>query len=1061
MVLCALLCAGQAASAHAAETDFNVPAQRADLALTEFARQADLAVLFPFEEVSRFSTNRLVGRYSVEEGARMLLEDTGLTARVDEGWQLVVRVAPLERGGAPVDEGRTRAFASSSLSKLGRSSRTRGGGADVAPMDEITVTGSRIRAMSGMNTPVPVTMVTAQDLDFSAPGALIDALDRMPQFLGSSRPGVGQGIGSTAGQSILNMRGIGFTRTLVLLDGRRIVPTTRQGTTDISIFPDSMVERVEVVTGGASAAYGTDAVSGVTNFILDTDFEGFKGQLQAGATSRGDTDNWEASFGFGTALGERVHVIASLDHAKSDALLSWDDRDWFQDWGVVTNPAWPASGPQLLTRPSVTTTLYTLGGLINQPGSALHRQMFLPDGSITPFVQGSPAAVGSGTNSHQGPGTNIQRDRGLFGVFPSTDRYNVFAHLTYAASDSLELSAQVLTGRTDVVGNGFPSVLFGPWQARIFRDNAFLSDQVRQIMIDEGLQSFGFSRMGSTADTTVSDILQRNTFDSYTFGFEKTLNSWRIDGYLQYGRNDGLLDIRNWIRTSHLFPAIDAVRHPTTGEIVCNRTLYDPSFRCVPINLLGSGRATPEAIAFVTEGIKAAHTNNRQRVFEVSADGEVFAGWAGPISLALGATYRQDSLVQIVDDPTNPTNDPNFVAVPLNDPNVGYRGIPAGFLGVNSGIQFSVIPNFRGDVNVKEVFSEVLVPLMRDRALARQLNMSAAVRWADYTGSGSIWSSKFGLDWQAIDALRVRGTWSRDVRAANMSERFDAAGGGVTVQDPVFGNTSHTFTQISGGNPEVDPEEADTVTVGVVVQPPRFEGFSLSADWYSIVVNGSIGQLGSQRIVTDCFLGATALCAQITRDPVTNIILGVRNVFLNINEMAVSGVDVEAVWTKELGGNGRSLSLRTLGSWLEENSITNLGAPKQDRAGETGALTLPDFQLVTSATYRHGPFTAFLQGRYVSDGLRRYNGNRPDLGGLTIDNNRVASNFITDLRVSYNFSPRDGNGNWEVFGNITNLFDKDPPLAANHTDFFGSQHTNVALYDVLGRRFVAGARFTF
>ncbi len=930
------------------------------------------------------------------------------------------------------------------------------------PLEEITVTGSRIRAISGMNTPVPVTMVTAEDMEHSAPGALIDALNEMPQFLGSSRPGVGQGIGTTSGQSIVNMRGIGSTRTLVLLNGRRIVPTTRQGTTDISIFPDSMVERVEVVTGGASAAYGTDAVAGVTNFILNTRYEGFKGHLQAGDTSRNDVGNMEASFGFGSKIGERAHVIAAVDYAESDALTSWDDREWFQDWGIVTNPAWPAGGPpQLLTRPGVTSSLYTLGGLINQPGSALHRQEFLPDGSIRPFVLGSPGTIG-GTQSHQGPGANIQRDRGLFGVFPETERYNVFAHLTYDASDTLELSAQILTGRSDVTGNGFPSVLFGPWQARIFRDNAFLPDSIRQIMINEGLESFGFSRMGSTADTTVSDILQRNTFDSYTFGFEKSIgDDWRVDGYVQYGRNDGLLDIRNWIRTSHLFPAMDAVRHPTTGEIVCNRTLFDPSFRCVPINLLGSGRASPEAIAFVTEGIKSAHTDNEQEVIEVSADGEIFEGWAGPISLAFGAGYRKDKLQQVVYDPTNPTNNPDFVAVPVNNPAIGYRGIPAGFAGVNSGIQFSIMANFLGEVSVKEAFTEILVPLVADKTLAQQLNMSAAVRWAEYTGSGSIQSWKFGLDWQAIDALRIRGTLSRDVRAANMSERFDAAGGGVTVQDPVFGNTQHTFTQISGGNPNVNPEEADTLTVGFVLQPPRFPGFSLSADRYSIRVDGSIGQLGSQRIVTDCFLGATQLCAQITRDPVTNIILGVRNVFLNINEVAVSGVDVEAVWNKQFDRTERSFNFRALGSWLEENSVTNLGAPKQDRVGETGNLTLPDFQLTASATFRQGPFSTYLQGRYISDGLRRYNGNRPDLGGVTIDNNRVASSFITDLRFSYTFSPQNGDGDWEVFGNISNVFDRDPPLSANHSDFFGSSHTNTTLFDVLGRRYVVGAKFTF
>src|SRR5690606_32350827 len=147
-------------------------------------------------------------------------------------------------------------------------------------------------------------------------------------------------------------------------------------------------------------------------------------------------------------------------------------------------------------------------------------------------------------------------------------------------------------------------------------------------------------------------------------------------------------------------PAMDAVIHPETGEIVCNRTLFDPSFDCVPINLLGSGLATPEAIDYVTEGIKAAHTVNRARAVEVSADGELFQGWAGPISLAFGAAYREDTLSQVVPDPTNPTNDPDYVAVPFNDPSIGIRGIPPGFVGVNSGIQFSVIPDFSGRVNV-------------------------------------------------------------------------------------------------------------------------------------------------------------------------------------------------------------------------------------------------------------------------------------------------------------------------------------------------------------------------
>jgi outer membrane receptor protein involved in Fe transport len=934
--------------------------------------------------------------------------------------------------------------------------------APASALEEITVTGSRIRAVSGMNMPVPVTVLSAEEIAFSAPGGLVEALDKMPQFLNTSRPGTDQGIGTDANQSIVNMRGIGTNRTLILLNGRRIVPTTKQGTIDISVLPDSMIERVEVVTGGASAAYGTDAVAGVTNFILDTDFEGYTGHLQTGQSLRGDTGNLEASFGYGTAIGERAHVIAALDHSESDALETWDDREWFQDWGVVTNPLFGQPGqPQLLTFPDVTSTLYSFGGMLLQNGSALNRLVFQPDGSTTPYVLGSPFAL-AGTQSQTGGsgGANIQRDRALFGVMPNVDRQNLFVHGSYDLNDDLQLTAQLIAGSNEVDGNGFPSVLFGPWQATIYRGNPYLPANVAQTMSAENLASFGFSRMGSVADTTVSRLVQDNDFHSLTFGFEQNVNEWRIEGYVQTGRNEGVLDIKNFPRTDHLFAALDAVVNPATGEIVCNRTLFDPSFRCVPINLLGAGRASPEAIAYVTEGVKTATTVNKQRVLEVSADGSILDGWgAGPVSLAAGIAYREDTLNQVTIDPTNPTNDPSYVAVPVNNAALGIRGVPLAFAGVNSGVQFSIVPNFSGKVTVKEAFSELLVPLVADKRWAQQLNMTAAARWAEYTGSGGIWSWKTGLDWQAVDAVRLRATVSRDVRAANMSERYDAAGAGATVADPVFGNQNVTFTQIIGGNPNVAPEEADTRTLGFVIQPPGLDGFSVSADWYSIDIAGSIGQLGPQRIVTDCFLGATQLCAQITRDPATNVITGLRNVYLNLNEEAVSGADLEAVYTFDFGAD-QSMNLRLIGSWLNDHSITNLGAPRQDRAGETGALSLPDLQVIANATYRRGPLTVFLQQRFIDEGLRRYNGNRPEIGGQTIDDNTVASVIYTDLRVSYEFGG-ERSGNWEVFANVNNLFDKDPPRAANHSTFGGSTHTNVSLYDVIGRRMVVGANFSF
>jgi len=1060
------------AEAEAVRESFEIPAQRADLALNEFAQQAHLVVLYPYEEVSRFSANPLSGTYSVQEGVEALLLDTGLLASIEAGGrQLVVRVYPESTGATKeMKPQHRRGFFATIMAGLATIAGTSGrayaqDAATDNSLDEVTVTGSRIRD-TGMNTPVPVTVVTSEQLDQAAPGSLIEAFHQMPQFLGNSSPGTDVFIGTNAGQSILNMRGLGANRTLVLLDGRRIVPSTKQGTLDINVLPESMIKRVEVVTGGASAAYGTDAVAGVTNFILDTDYTGMKGHVQGGETTRGDNGNKEASLAWGTALGSRAHLITSIDYYDSKAIESYDGRDWMQDWGTVLNPAWSpgSTQPQYLVQPHVTSTLYTFGGMINSPGTALNRLMFLSDGSAVPFVPGNIANFNSAYLRSQtgGIGDNIERDRASdAGLIPNVERYNGFAHLKYSLNDNWEAFGQLILGRNRVDGNGFADVMHGPaFQGTIYSGNPYLPANVQQVMTANNIASFNLSRMGSSADLSVSRLLQTNQTDSYTAGLKGLVGEWRVSTYYQYGRNEGVMRAENFPRTDRLFLAMDAVVDPSTGAVTCNVNLANPGYGCIPINLLGSGRASQQAIDYVTGGVKTANTVNKQNAFEFTVDGELFKNWApGAISVAAGVAYRKDELTQVVDDPSNPTNSPTFVAVPRNDPTRNIRGIPVGFAGVNSGVQFSIVPNFSGEITTKEAFTELLVPLVKDTFLAKQLNFSAAARFADYSGSGGVWSWKGGLDWQAIDALRLRGTVSRDVRAANMSERFDSSGGGATVRDPVFGGASVNFSQISGGNPNVAPEKADTLTFGIVLQPPQVRGLSMSIDWYSIDVKGSIGQLTAQQIVDSCFNGNTSLCGRIQRDPISNQISGLSNQFLNINAAKVLGTDLEVDYNMSFGG-GRQLGLRLLGSWLGENSITNFGLPKQDRAGETGALSFPEWQAVAGATYRDGPFNAFIQERYIGSGKRRFNDNQPLLSGITIDNDYVSPAYYTDLQVGYQLDLHDKT-TLNVFGNITNLLDRDPPIAANYSDFAGSVQTNASLFDVLGRRFVVGVKFEF
>ena len=204
-------------------------------------------------------------------------------------------------------------------------------------LEEVIVTGTRIQ-QSGMQTPTPVTVVEAAELDSMAAGTLDDGVSRLPQFYGNETPNSNESWFTRGGYGNLNLRGLGINRTLTLLNGRRMVSSTAFGGVDINVFPEAMIERVETVTGGASAAYGTDAVAGVVNFILDTDFTGFRSHVQGGATGEGDGDNYEISVSFGTEIGERGHLLVSGEAFDQDGIFDYDGRDWYQAWSTVPGP---------------------------------------------------------------------------------------------------------------------------------------------------------------------------------------------------------------------------------------------------------------------------------------------------------------------------------------------------------------------------------------------------------------------------------------------------------------------------------------------------------------------------------------------------------------------------------------------------------------------------------------------------------------------------------------------------------------------------------------------------
>jgi len=925
-------------------------------------------------------------------------------------------------------------------------------------IQEVTVTGSRIQR-DGMTTPTPVTAVTATELQATAPTTLIAGLDQLPQFVGNTSPTTTYTWTGNAGASTLNLRGIGANRTLTLLDGRRIVPSTRLGSTDVAIFPEPLVQRVDVVTGGASAAYGSDAVAGVVNFILDTDFSGFKGDVQTGISDRSDNKNYKVSLSGGTQLNDRMHLLLSGDFYKSEGIENFDDRDWYEGWGVVNNPAYVAGNgqPQRITVKNLHSRIYTQGGLITAGPGNLANTQFLSDGTPAPFFPGSLISGGAQVG---GSGEDVAP---RYGLLPTTKRGSFFSHLTYDINDTTEAYVEGIHGYSYSNFREAPNLMYGPWGATIFQDNAFLPESIRAQMPVGS--SFSFGRVGNDDLSNIRAEMINNT-TSITTGVKgalpdfHSLKSWKYNTYYQYGQNRQTVDLLNVPRIDRVYRSMDSVVS-ASGQIVCRSTLSNPNDGCVPGNFFGNNSLSEEAREYIL-GRKTLHAITKQHYVEASANGEVFEGWgAGPISAAVGASYRRESVNQAGSPPLTSSGDPGCTPT---DTSQGYDGLPAAYSSCYGIYERASMATVVGSYEVKEVFAEGLLPLLQDKTLVKQLDLSVAARHAYYTGSGGLLSWKGGLDWTPYEDLRIRATLSRDNRAGSLAERYDRSAGGAAGNDPFQGNQNFAFTAISGGNPNIDPEKADTKVLGFVYQPHFIEGFGFSVDYFDIKIEDAIGTLGVQGILNQCFAGAAELCTRITRGADGNI-TSVLNTYLNINEARAKGVDIEAYYRRPVSffGGDENLGIRAFFSYVDELSTT-VGGVVDNSAGQTGPGDgagllpgAPDWRGTVSLSYMKGPLNVTVQEQWTAAGL--YDANWTS--GVEIDNNDISEVFYTNLRVGYDF--KEGTeSSLEGYVNINNLFDRNPPVSSPiYSDFFGTNAPNRSSFDRIGRTYVAGVKFNF
>jgi iron complex outermembrane receptor protein len=986
------------------------------------------------------------------------------------------------------------------------------------PLEEITVTGTRI-IRSGMVTPVPTTAVQAEELASMSAGPMFDSLVQLPPFFANQAPEQVNG-GQNSGGSNLNLRGAGLNRTLVLLDGRRIVPTNRFGAVDVAMFPEELVTSVEVVTGGASASYGTDAVAGVVNFILDTDFEGYKGHAQMGETTYGDGETYEAGFAFGVGVGERGHLIGSIEKFNFDPISDFaalQERSFFNNVARVTNPA--TTGPANLVRPYVEPTTWNQTGIINHaaipatatspavPAGPLNKYVFNPDGTVTPLEfsgvgqrDGGCACQATGVRDF---GSDVDNE-----VAAGNERETLFLHYEHELGENMSIYAQTLLGENEVTDRRENISFILTWAPRLFADNVYLPQSIRDQIAATGMtadQPASYPRYVNFALFGVNDGLSglpdvrqitKNELMSNTIGFdaelsrEGWLDGWRVNAYYQRGNNEQNFDTDNGIRVDRIPLAFDAVMGPN-GQPACYAALANPSVfgDCVPMNIFGGVQNISAAARdYIVDDYKVAFQDTTQDFVEFVMTGDLWDGWgAGAISGAFGASYRSEDLDQSTPDPTDefPAT-PNGVLLeslgvipagvrglieeyrPGGQAGSGIRNVPSGFRGDanSSSITFSSLRAISGGYDVREAFGELNIPIVSDAGWANQFDVTTAVRWADYSGSGEIWAGKLGMNWQVTDAVRLRLTQSRDVRAATLRERFDQTRGGVTVTDPLKNNASISTASFSGGNPNVNPEEADTTTAGIVFQPTGIDGLSVSFDWYQIDINDAIAQLAAQAVVNSCIPTNQSLCQFVIRDPVTSDIVRVDNLFINLQRQVIEGTDLELTY-----GFG-NFAVRTFVSRLMENSVQNPGGAPDDRAGDIGGANagLPDLKVTANLSWTRGPFSMFVQERYIGGGkLDRFliEGDRTLIAQMglpstysTIDDNSIDSTYYTDLGLRYAFGREDA---WEVFGNINNLFDQEPRATAQILGRAGVNEFNQAalLYDVLGRTMVVGARLSF
>ncbi|WP_420139894.1 TonB-dependent receptor domain-containing protein [Sphingomonas sp.] len=831
----------------------------------------------------------------------------------------------------------------------------------------------------------------APALSIGARENIAAALNDLPQFRGTTSPQT-TGTNVASGLAPVDLRGLGVSRTLVLLDGRRF-----SGDNDLNSVPSILVKAVDVVMGGSSAAWGSGAVAGVVNMVVDQDFSGVKLGVRHGISTYGDAAVHGIDGAVGTSFADaRGHLVLGGEYVASAGVVPKTARSHVGRWATVAT----SDGAFRIT-PDVGFANAAVGGLILT--GSLAGKAFTPEGGLRDFQFGT--VVGNDMIGGEGPSNDT-----ISPLVAPQKHYSGLARASFQISSWLTLSGEIRHARA-----WDDHVWFGDnnrGNISISADNAFLSPAVRALLSAAGETGFTMGRFNS--DFPFPRIDYQRVATQGTLAVDGKIGThWRWSGYYSHGAYRSDIDTPGFVLASNFAQAVDSVLDPVGGQPICRVKLTNPSSLCVPINLFGDGAPSAEALAYI-QGSPHQRALSALDVAGVSLRGEPISLPAGPVSVAAGGEVRRESIHQHVGalDSARAFRSFNFAA-------------------------------YSGSFFVKETFAEMLLPVTSAKAAISNIKLDVAARMLDYDVTSTSWSWKIGVTGDVAPGLAARLSRSRDIRSPNLSELFTQATIGYnTITDPLKG-TSVYVQNVGGGNRSLRPETADTVTLGMALTP-RGANLRLSLDYYKIRVRDVISTLSPQDLVTRCFDGAHDLCTRVVRDAAGNVIQTNAS-YLNLSQYRTEGIDAELSATmplREITSLPGDLTLRMSANWVDKFVIDD-GVSRFDYAGSQGNAFnpgVPHLRASMIVGYALDDFSARVRMRYLAAGS--YN------KLVNIINNAIPAYSYLDCEITKEIMARRGWSGLELSLNIANMLNKKPPPQSLYSPY----------YDVVGRFMTVGLR---